>query len=153
MRKTLTRRWFAALFTLALVLSAAPAAFAAANPVITVSLDHTSLILPLGPYVEESERTLAATVSENGAASTEKVTWDSSDTNVVTVGRDTGVLETVGTGTATVTATCGTGNTAVTAACTVTVVQPAVLSIDAELYQEKKADGSFSGEVDRKSVV
>lgn len=90
-----------------------------ADPVSSIELDRTTLGLEIG-----GSTTLAATVTPDTA--TDTVTWESGDTNVVTVtsvaGNDrTAEVEAVGAGTTTITATCGGQK----ATCTVTVKGPA----------------------------
>ncbi len=78
-----------------------------------VSLDKTNLNLNLNPG---KEGTLIATITPDNATN-QNVTWESSDTKVVTV--DNGLVTAVAEGTATITVTTEDGNK--TATCTVIV--------------------------------
>ena len=80
-----------------------------------VSLDKTNLNLNPG-----KEGTLIATITPDNATN-QNVTWESSDTKVVTV--DNGLVTAVAEGTATITVTTADGGK--TATCEVTVTQPA----------------------------
>lgn len=80
-----------------------------------VSLDKTSLNLNPG-----KEGTLTATITPDNATN-QNVTWESSDTKVVTV--DNGLVTAVAEGTATITVTTADGGK--TATCEVTVTPPA----------------------------
>lgn len=75
-----------------------------------VSLDQTDVTLEIGETV-----TLVATLSPDGAEGT--ITFASSDTSVATVDSDTGLVEAIAAGTASVVASCG----SLTATCAVTV--------------------------------
>ena len=76
-------------------------------------LSHSELDLKVG-----NTQLLAAVVMPENATD-KQVTWESSDTAIVTVGAD-GTVTAVAPGSATVTVRCG----EVTASCTVTVTAP-----------------------------
>lgn len=82
-------------------------------PAEKVVLSHSELNLKVG-----NTQLLAAVVMPENATD-KQVTWESSDTAIVTVGAD-GTVTAVAPGSATVTARCG----EVTASCTVTVTAP-----------------------------
>lgn len=130
MRKTFrSRRWVAALLTLALVMSLAPMALAA-DPQITVSPSTVEL-------EQGQNETLTATVITD-PGETASITWASNDNGVATVSGSgmTATIRGVKTGTATITATVtipdasgsGTTTKAGTATVTVTVLPKVTLT-------------------------
>ena len=124
MRKTfLARRCVAALLTLALVISLAPAVFAV-DPTITVSP-------PSGIELEQGgTETLTATVTTN-PGETASVTWTSSDNAIATVSGSgmTATVRGVKTGTAGITATATVTTTDATSGATTTKTGTATVSV------------------------
>lgn len=110
MRKTFVRRWLAALLTLAVAASLAPAALAAS----TISISPATLSLKVG-----EEKKLTATAEDTtGNPVTTGITWTSDDNDVATVSNGTVTGKKVGT--ARITASYD-GKTATS---TVTVTRP-----------------------------
>lgn len=117
MRKTPVRRCLAALLTLALLLSLAPAVFAAG-----LTLNQTRLSLNIGQTANLTATT--GTVSS----------WSSSNIAVATV-TNGGAVTAVGSGTATITASDTAGDSAT---CTVTVADEQVTDITVTLKETAK---------------
>jgi GH25 family lysozyme M1 (1,4-beta-N-acetylmuramidase) len=108
--------------------SYSPVVSAAAGyiPVTEVSLDKNFDTLTLG---EEDPLTAAVLPAD---ATNQAVTWQSSDTGVVTVD-DTGIITTIGAGTADITVTTADGSTSDT--CSVTVNNAEIKGIDVSKWQ------------------
>jgi len=131
MRKTLARRWLAALLTLALALSLAPASLAADPPTVTVSPSTLTL-------AEGKTSTLTALVS-NSTETNPTVTWSSSQINVATVDEHSGLVTAIAPGRTMTTATYTYGNPAVevTDTCELTVTAAGPATTPATYKQDK----------------
>lgn len=144
MGKTLVRRWLAALLTLALVSSLAPAAFAADS----VTLDKSTASVAVGNSI-----TLTATPS----VSTDTVTWSYSDSGMaaddryvtVTGTGNTITIEGKNAGQVSITATYN--NTSAT--CVVTVTPAEVTDIEVKLYQDKNCTTELGKDSNNKYTI
>lgn len=93
-------------------------------PIVVTAVNLSASTLPFGTL--NATQKLTATTTPSGGA----ITWSSSNENVATVSQ-TGVVTSVGYGSATITATSG----SVSATCSVTVTQATLVSISAQYTQ------------------
>ena len=157
MRKTFAGRWLAALLTLALICSLAPASFAD-DPTPTVSLDRTSLTIAAGETEEltaaisdAADTNAKITDWKSNAESVATVTADTTDANkaVVTVSADAAAgSKAIITATYTVTDTGG-SETKYSDTCEITVGSldgdPKVASLAVKLYTDANCTEELAG--------
>lgn len=142
MRKTFARRWLAALLSLTLMLSLAPAAFAddpaggggqtpSTPPVITVTVTPSD---PVTLLVGKTQRLTATVKADDDVVQNPTLTWESSADAVATVSAN-GTVTAVAKGEATITATYtdADGGTTTSDPCEIKVISAELTGIEAEI--------------------